>query len=104
MRDRAWRRATYEKVTLRRLKMCARRSWWYYQDINGYYVQDALFFDYIGTEYHHNKRYYGKYNKDKYSPNRSNRRGNYPRPGNTPDTREWNKRYLLKTLKENGIK
>jgi hypothetical protein len=104
MRDRAWRRSTYEKVTLRRLRENLYKSWWYYKDANGYYIQNAVLPDYIGTEYHRSKRYIGNYGKDKYSPNKSNRRKSFPRPGDTPNTREWNKRYLLKILKENGIK
>lgn len=78
------------------------RGYWYYEDPNGYIVENIKVFDLIGSEYNYNKYSIVKHQKEKYSPNKSNKGGGWSgiRSGNTPETREYNKRYLQKIIKE----
>lgn len=110
MRGRAWRRYTEEKKVISRLKrkVTVYYRFWYWKDANKNSYQKVLVSDYLETqEYFLSKTtsttIYDSRLKSKYSPNK-NYKGTWGRPGNTPDTREWNRRYLLKILKENGLK
>ena len=111
MRDRAWRRYIEEKVVLRRLnKLQRRRSWWFVEDANGYWLNNSITPDHIGTKtayfYKTNTSMY-KNSMNKYSPNKPNNRRNgcnWGRPGETPDTREFQRRELIKVKQEYGLK
>ena len=110
MRGRAWRRHIEEKFIIRRLKKhSGSYGYWYcVEDVNKNYFKKSLIIDFLEKQdYFYSKTIsttrWDSRDKSKYSPNR-NTKGSWGRPGNTPDTREWNRRYLLKTLKENGLK
>lgn len=110
MRNRAWRRHIEEKKVITRLKRQVKSNyfWSYTIDVNKNYFSKILIIDFLEKQtYFQSKTIsttkYDSRNKSKYSPNRMYK-GMWGRPGNTPDTREWNKRFLLKTLKENGLK
>lgn len=110
MRNRAWRRHIEENKVIKRLKRQISNYyyWSWVMDVNKNYYRKALISDYLEKqEYFFSKTIsttkYDSRMKSKYSPNR-NYKGMWGRPGDTPDTREWNKRYLLKILKENGLK
>ena len=76
MRGRAWRISISEKILIKRLEKELYTTYQWYT--------------------------WTSKDKDKYSPNRST--GRWGRAGDNTKTREWNKRYLLKILKENGFK
>jgi len=111
MRDRAWRRHIEEKVVLSRLRRLQNhRTWWHVEDANGYWLNNAILPDHIGTvTAHMYKTIKTKYksHKNKYSPNKTNTRKNsccWGRPGETPNTREFQTRELVKVKQEYGIK
>jgi hypothetical protein len=110
MRDRAWRRHIRERVIIMRIRKYNLKSYWYrlYQDANGYDVDKPKLTDYIGSK---ETRYYSngiKYYRrgSKYSPNKSHNRKyrSWGRPGDTPDTREFQRRVLIKIKQEYGLK
>lgn len=110
MRGRAWRRHIEEKFVVKRLGKYTRcHGYWYWiEDANKNYYKKSIIIDFLEKqEYFRSKTIsttiWDSRNKSKYSPNR-NTRGSWSRPGDRPDTREWNKRYLIKILKENGLK
>jgi len=111
MRDRAWRRHIRERFILWRICKYNLRSYWYrlYEDANGYRVDDPVLADYIGAKeaiYYNKgrKRYYKE--GDKYSPNKSHNRKyrSWGRPGDRPNTREFQRRILIKIKQEYGLK
>ena len=110
MRGRYWRRHIEEKVVIKRLnKQIFTNNYSYYSnmDVNRNYYKKQLVIDFLES-----KRYFFVKNsttdfwnsrsKGKYSPNKIKRK--WGRSGDSPDTREWNKRYLLNILKENELK
>ena len=111
MRDRAWRRHIEEKVVLSRLRRLQnKRHWWHVEDANGYWLNNAIIADYIGTWTAHMyktiKTNY-KSDKSKYSPNKTNNRKgscSWRRSGETPNTREFQTRELVKVKQEYGLK
>ena len=111
MRDRAWRRHIEEKVVLSRLRRLQnKRHWWFVEDANGYWLNNAIIADYIGTGTAHMyktiKTTY-KSDKSKYSPNKTNNRNgscSWGRSGETPNTREFQTRELVKVKQEYGLK
>ena len=80
-----------------------------YEDANGYWVDNPVLCDYIGSK---EVRYYNKGKRryytqgDKYSPNKSHNRSyrTWGRPGDRPDTREFQRRVLIKIKQEYGLK
>lgn len=112
MRDRAWRRHTNDKILVRKIKKFAYNINFYrYKDCAGYFLEDPKWMDYLNTNQHFNLKSIGspwRYTGEglKYSPNKSIRGRNYRwgRPGNSPDTREFNTRLLIRIKKEYGLK
>ena len=107
-RDRAWRRYMKKKHTLKRLRVYIYRENYFmpFRDVNDDKIYKIRINDYIGLyQYFMSKSYSTdkwttKY-KVKYSPNKTK---GYWRYKNDINTREHNKRELLKILKEYGIK
>ncbi len=110
MRDRAWRRHIREKFILKRIrKYNTRYSYWrLYEDANGYYVDNPIISDFIGSPDIKSYAWGNRctWGSEKYSPNKSLRRhsSDWGRPGNTPNTREFNRRVLIKIKQEYGLK
>jgi len=112
MRDRAWRRHTNDKILVRKIKSFSRDMNFYkYKDCAGYVVENPNWMDYLNTHQHFNLKSIGspwRYTGEglKYSPNKSIRGRNHRwgRPGNTPDTREFNNRLLIRIKREYGLK
>lgn len=110
MRSRDWRIYTSEKVLIKRLcrEIYSTYHWYYVSDINKNTYKKRLIVDFLEKkDYFFLKRnvtnsWISK-DKEKYSPNRTNKSG-WGRAGDSPNTREWNKRYFLKILKENGLR
>jgi hypothetical protein len=109
MRDRAWRIYISEKVLIKRLEreLYTTHQWYYVSDVNKNYYKKRLIIDFLEKkDYFFLKRNvtdnWTSKDKNKYSPNRS--KGRWGRSGDNPRTREWNKSYFLKILKENGFK
>jgi hypothetical protein len=105
MRNRAWRRHMEQVWVIRRLKR--RTGGYFFQDVNRNRYKKVLVIDFLEkSEYFFLKSnttdLWVSRNKDKYSPNRS--KNGWYRSGDGNKTREWNSRYLLKILKENGLK
>lgn len=106
MRNRAWRRYKEEVYTIRRLTRLMNRSWWRYEDVNGFSCDIKKISDYLGTyEYFRAKTisttWYDSRDKSKYSPNRNRDSwGDHKGRG----TRLESKKSFLKLLKEYGIK
>ena len=109
MRNRAWRRYVEEKVVKRRLTQLTNKSssWWKLYNINGTMSNSPTITDYLSTKDQFlaktikTDKYTTKH-KVKYSPNSS--KTYYRDEGRYKQTREYNKKYFLKILKENGIK
>jgi hypothetical protein len=112
MRDRAWRRDKNNNITIRKIKNFSYgKSYYRYADSAGYGVQCPFWGDYIGTKTQFTIKSIGnpwRYTGEglKYSPNKSirGRSHRWGRPGNTPDTREFNKRILIRIKQEYGLK
>jgi len=104
MRDRAWRRYMEERIVKRRL-LNIRGRWWRFEDANGFYSTYPSQADFIGTENAfryktHTTTKWDTRHKQKYSPNKNIDW----RSKGSMNTREENKIYLFKILKEYGIK
>lgn len=108
MRDRAWRRYMEEVVVMRRLKRLNYHFSWHYRpftDINGVKHRAPIAQDFIGSydnftyKTHTTKRNTTRH-KDKYSPNKSQRRW---RTKGSTKSREGQKKIFRKILKENGL-
>lgn len=107
MRDRAWRRHIEEVYIIRRLKKSTWGNRWFFEDINRNRFKKLLIVDFLEkNEYFLSKcdttNNWSSKNKDKYSPNRC--KNGWWRTGDSYKTREWNRRFFLKILKENGLK
>jgi hypothetical protein len=109
MRDRAWRRHIEEKVIVRRLRKhtSGNTYWSYIEDVNKNYYKKSIIVDYLEkNEYFFAKsittQMWDSKHKVKYSPNKNKP---YYRDGRKRFlTREFNKIFLQKILKENGLK
>ena len=109
MRDRAWRRYVEEKVVKKRINLLitASNSWWRFYNVNGSKTAHPTITDHLSTKEHFNAKTlttdsWTSKHKTKYSSNKS--KTYYRNEGRNQQTREFNKRYLLKVLKENGLK
>ena len=109
MRGRAWRISISEKILIKRLEkeLYTTYQWYCVLDVNKNSYKKRLIIDFLEKkDYFFLKRNvtdtWTSKDKDKYSPNRST--GRWGRAGDNTKTREWNKRYLIKILKENGFK
>ena len=107
MRGRAWRRHIEEKVVKKRLFNFINHSgnWWRFYNINGSKTNHPLLNDLLSTKDHFNAKTittdnWTSKNKDKYSSNKT-KGWRYSNGGDK--TREWNKKYFIKILKENGL-
>jgi hypothetical protein len=107
MRGRAWRRYVEEKVVKKRLKFFTMAHSYSSININGSKTKHPLISDYLSLKEHFDAKtiktsnWSSKY-KIKYSPNKT--KGYWRDEGRYKQTREFNKKYLLKILKENGLK
>lgn len=104
-RDRAWRRHIKEIHTIRRIELSVRRYYWGFYDANDNRISNPHLKDFIktSTEFVAKSISTTKYdtnNKVKYSPNKSKE---YYRQGTKKRTREYNKKILIKILKEYDI-
>jgi len=112
MRDRAWRRDKNNNITIRKIKNFSYgKSYYRYADSAGYILQCPFWGDYIGTNTQFTIKSIGnpwRYTSsgEKYSPNKSINRNNHSwgRSGDTDDTREYNKRILIKIKQKYGLK
>ncbi len=109
MRGRAWRRYVEEKVVKKRINLLitSSNSWWRFYNINGSKTAYPTIIDYLSTKDHFDAKtittdsWISKH-KVKFSSNKS--KPHYRDEGKYKQTREFNKRYFLKILKENGLK
>jgi hypothetical protein len=109
MRDRAWRRYIEEKVTTDRLRLLVTKShnWWRFYTVNGSKTGHPTIIDHLGSKEYFNAKTittesWTSKHKVKYSPNKN--KTYYRDQGRYKGTREYNKKYLLKVLRENGLK
>lgn len=109
MRGRAWRRHIEEKVVIKRLTKytLGQMYWSWIEDVNKNYYKKTLIVDYLEkNEYFIAKtittQSWDTRHKVKYSPNRNKP---YYRDGKKKfSTREGDKIFLKKILKENGLR
>ena len=112
MRDRAWRRHTNDKILVRRIKNFSSDANFYkYKDCAVYILENPKWMDYLNTNQHFNLKSTGSpwgYTSDgnKYSPNRAirGRSHSWGRSGDSPNTREFNTRILIRIKQEYGLK
>lgn len=108
MRGRAWRRHIEEKVIVSRLKRHTQGyRYWYCEDANNNYFKKVIIVDFLEKKDYFDSKtitthMWDSKNKVKYSPNRNKP---YYRDGKKRfETREYNKVFFQKILKENGLK
>ncbi len=107
MRGRAWRRYAQERIVLKRLSRHQRPSYWRFIDANGVLRRHCLIIAYmISTELEHRAKTHtttrwDTRHKTKYSPNKCQSRWRDKGKG---ETREEAKLYLMKILREHGLK
>jgi hypothetical protein len=102
-RDRAWRRYIEDIHVIRRLKMFSSSRYHMQRDANDIQVSESCIKNYIGTQTNFISKTlsttkHGTKYKFKYSPNRS--KGCWR---DTAKSREYDKKFFLKILKENEI-